>query len=84
MGAGFLQFGAGIAQSEWGWDTWAENFVASPSGWGDQEFDAWAIGFGVYLYELYGDDLSQLTEENFTQALDDYIAENPVPYLPTP
>lgn len=82
MDEGLLQLGAGIAQLEHGAEHWLGNFLEYPPGFGDQEFDAWSIGFGFYLYELYGHDLSLLTEEAFSQALDDYIVDNPVPSGP--
>src|SRR5690606_26512271 len=82
MGEGLLQFGAGIAQSEHGVEHWLGNLLEYPPGFGDQEFDAWSIGFGFYLHELYGHDLSFLTEEAFVEALDDYIIDNPVPSGP--
>lgn len=77
----YLQAGAGIAQTEHGWDHWVENLKAYPFGFGDQEFDAWAIRFGFYLFDLYGLDLSLLTRESFAATLDEYIRNNPVPIL---
>lgn len=82
MGERLLQFGAGIAQAEHGVDHWLDNLQDYPAGFGDQEFDAWSIGFGFYLHELFDNDLSQLTDEAFTQALDDYMTDNPVPPPP--
>lgn len=81
MGEGYLQFGAGIAQVENGLSKWFRNFASYPAGWGDQEFDAWSIGFGFYLYELYGDDLSQLTENSLAEAFNNYVQDNPIPEL---
>ncbi len=82
MGEELLQFGAGVAQSEHGWKHWLGNLQDYPGGYGDQQFDAWAISFGFYLHGLYGDDLSNLTEENLAQALDDYVVDNPIPTGP--
>ena len=36
----------------------------------DQPFDAWCVAFGIYLYEMYVDNL---TEETFEQALQEFI-----------
>lgn len=81
MGEGYLQLGAGIAQVENGLLHWLRNYNSYPPGWGDQEFDAWAIGFGSYLFELYGDDPSKLTKDSLAAALNDYIQSSPIPEL---
>lgn len=77
-----LQAGAGAAQAEHGLDHWFGNLRDYPIGFGDQEFDAWSIGFGFYLHDLYGDDLSSFKEEAFIQALNDYINDNAIPSGP--
>ncbi|MBK7217243.1 MAG: hypothetical protein IPH95_09365 [Candidatus Promineofilum sp.] len=81
MGKGYLQLGAGVAQVENGLLHWLRNYNSYPPGWGDQEFDAWAIGFGSYLFELYGDDPSKLTRDSLAAALNDYIQTSPIPEL---
>jgi len=81
MGEMYLQFGAGVAQVEHGVDHWLANFLAYPQGWGDQAFDAWSIGFGFYLYDLYGHDPSLLTPESLADALREYNQTNPKPEL---
>ena len=48
----------------------------------DEAFDYWSVGFGFYLYDLFVDDLDSLTEEAFTNALDDYIDEYGEPPVP--
>lgn len=81
MGEGYLQLGAGVAQVENGLGHWLGNFRAYPPGWGDQQFDAWAIGFGFYLFDLYGDNPSQLTRDSLAAAFNSYIQDSPIPEL---
>jgi len=72
-----LQMGAGAAQMEQGYGHWQANIDAYPAGFGDQPFDAWAIGFGFALHVQFGRDVSALTVSTFTTALDTYSASNP-------
>lgn len=39
----------------------------------------WAVDFGYYLYDKYGDRPGLLTAGAFSRALDPHIAEHPVP-----
>lgn len=51
----------------------------------DDPFDNWSIGFGIYLYDLYGQNLDALTPEAFSEALKRYIeqyGEPPPPLNP--
>ncbi|MDA0242264.1 MAG: polymorphic toxin type 44 domain-containing protein [Chloroflexi bacterium] len=82
MKESLLQLGAGAAQFEWGWDHWYGNLQANPAGFGDQPFDAWSVGFGFYLYNLYGQNIDALTPDAFAQAFAIYIQDNPMPDLP--
>ncbi len=38
----------------------------------DEPFDTWCIGFGIYLYEQYGDKIDELTPETLEQALQEF------------
>jgi RHS repeat-associated protein len=78
FGSEVLRAGAGIAQfMDWydkdpsaigplGYET--ENGVLRT--YFDQPFDSWCVVFGIYLYEMYRD---ELTEETFEQALQEFI-----------
>lgn len=72
-----LQLEVGVGQAEHGVNHWWDNFPEYPYGFGEQEFDAWSVGFGSYLHELYGDGVLPLTDGAFSAALDDYISNNP-------
>jgi RHS repeat-associated protein len=45
----------------------------------DQPYDSWWVGFGIYLYGLYGDNPRKLTQRTFSDALEQYIEENGEP-----
>jgi len=45
----------------------------------DQPFDAWAVLFGIYLYDLYGTDLGGLDEAALSRALEQFIKEKGEP-----
>lgn len=73
----FLSAGAGIAQID-------DNGLGSVNSediryLGDRASDGWAVRFGYYLFDLYGSDPGQITKELLAQALDDYIAQYPMP-----
>ncbi len=80
MGEILLQAGAGAAQFR-NTERWLGNWAEYPPGMGDQEFDAWAVGFGFQLHALYGQNLGGLTKPGFTDAFKSYIAVNPIPPL---
>ncbi len=48
----------------------------------DDPFDNWSIGFGIFLYDLYGQKLDALTPEAFNQALQEYIEQYGAPPPP--
>lgn len=73
----FLSAGAGLAQlGDQGLDDFNFEDLAY---FGDKPTDGWAVRFGYYLFDLYGDDPSQITADLLAQALDDYMANNPIP-----
>jgi hypothetical protein len=82
MGETLLQGGAGAAQLEQGVGNWQGNLAEYPAGFGDQPFDAWAIGFGFELHAQFGQDVNSLTVTAFTAALDAYISTHLPPSGP--
>jgi hypothetical protein len=67
-----LKAGAGVAQ----WMDWHSKDPSKVGSWEtyfDQPFDAWCIGFGIFLYDRYGPRIDELTPEVFAQALQEYI-----------
>ena len=74
-----LTTGAGIAQAEHGVSHWQTNFARSPRYVGDEALDGWAVDFGYYLYDQYGERPGLLTAGALSRALDTYIAEHPAP-----
>ena len=48
----------------------------------DDPFDNWSIGFGIFLYDLYGQNLDALTPEAFNAALQQYIEQYGAPPPP--
>ncbi len=53
------------------WGTWETRF--------DQPFDNWWIGFGIFLYNQFGDRLAELTPEILEQLLQEYTAASGEP-----
>jgi len=73
-----LRAGAGVAQ----WMEWHRKDPSKVGPWEtyfDQPFDAWCIGFGIFLYDRYGQKMDELTPEAFAQALQDYIQQYGAP-----
>ena len=84
FGAEVLRSGAGIAQLKWYLKGKPDNvgpfaYQNSSGDWTrayyDQPFDAWCVMFGIFLYDQYGSDLDGLTEDVFTQALQQFIEQ---------
>lgn len=61
---------------------WQANRAEYPAGFGDQHFDAWAVGFGFALQAQFGHDIGSLSAATFTTAFDAYISMNPPPFGP--
>jgi RHS repeat-associated protein len=73
-----LRAGAGVAQ----WMEWHRKDPSKVGPWEtyfDQPFDAWCVGFGIFLYDRYGQKMDELTPEAFAQALQDYIQQYGAP-----
>lgn len=45
----------------------------------DQPYDNWWMLFGMHLYELYGDNIEELTPQTLEDALNNYIDNNGEP-----
>jgi hypothetical protein len=72
FGSELLKAGAGAFQIKQ-WLFTDSSKVGTASTYFDQPFDAWSVQFGIYLYDLYGQDLDKLTPEALEKALQEYI-----------
>jgi RHS repeat-associated protein len=80
----FLVAGAGMAQLKRAWDTKDLREVGelSLNCYGDHPYATWSVRFGSYLYDRFGDRLYELDQDEFAQALENYIKDNPIPDPP--
>jgi RHS repeat-associated protein len=77
----FLKAGAGAFQAVY-WLPKNSSNVGPVTTSFDDPFDNWSIGFGIFLYDLYGQNLDALTPEAFSTALEQYTEQYGAPPSP--
>ena len=75
-----LEMGAGAFQINDNWNN--PDAIGSPSTYFDQSFDHWMVGFGGWLYDVYGDEFGNLTAEQLEAAYLEFNEENGDPGQP--
>jgi hypothetical protein len=56
--------------------------IGKPNTYFDDPYDNWMIMFGIWLYDQYGDEFGNLSQDQLAEALNDYIEENGDPGEP--
>ena len=77
---GALELGAGIFQIK---DNWGSpSALGTPATYFDDPYDNWMINFGGWLYEQYGEEFGQLTQEQLEEAWKEYSGDHGSPGEP--